>query len=131
MFVLSQWILRLFLEPLFEIRSLGPRLRALLYERANRMHSVNEESRELQKQVRRIAADFAEKSSYVPFYHMFAKIFALPTPDEMDRLIQLLTGISNSVCQQDPLNPIDPKINEVFSLLNLRGIGPWKPYKRT
>ena len=64
-FVLSQWILRLFLEPLFEIRSLGPRLRALLYERANRMHSVNEESRELQKQVRRIAADFAEKSSYV------------------------------------------------------------------
>ena len=131
MFVLSQWILRLFLEPLLEIRSLGPRLRALLYERANRMHSVNEESRELQKQVRRIAADFAEKSSYVPFYHMFAKIFALPTPDEMDRLIQLLTGISNSVCQQDPLNPIDPKINEVFSLLNLRGIGPWKPYKRT
>jgi hypothetical protein len=126
-FVLSQWLLRLFLEPILEIRSLGPRLRALLYERANRMHSESEESRELQKQIRRIAADYAEKTSYVPFYRVISRAIALPTPKEVDELIKLLTGISNGVGRKDPQNPINPKINHVFFILKLEGIGPWKP----
>jgi len=124
-FVASQWLLRFILEPFREVCALGPKLKGLLYEKANRMHDRTDESLLLKSEIRKIAANYAEKTAFIPWYSKLHRYFGTPSLQEIDCLILLLTNISNSVTRADPEDPIDEKINRVFAILRLGKVGPW------
>ena len=95
-FVISQFILKLILEPVVRLKETFGLISAiLLREQANITNYV--ESVELQSEIRDVSSMLMSKPYAIPFYEYICKIIMLPTKKDLLEVSRSLNFISHCV----------------------------------
>jgi hypothetical protein len=102
-YIVGQLILKLVIEPLQDLRRTIGSISHTLIERANVIQNpgvpTQEVMDETSQELRKLSSQLRSHLYLVPLYRSTARIFRLPTPDEIQAASSSLIGLSNSVYQ--------------------------------
>ncbi|HSH30844.1 MAG TPA: hypothetical protein VK971_13130 [Thiohalobacter sp.] len=104
-FVIAQILLRLWLDPITELKKTIGRVAQALTERAdiysNPGWPPNSLIEETRSHFRQIMSELEANASSIPFYSVTARIFGLPSQESIYKSSKWLNGISNSLWKND------------------------------
>lgn len=122
-FVIAQVILRLWIDPATELKKTIGRIAQALAERADIYSNpgVPPENiiTETRAHFRQLMAELEANASSIPFYPVAARIFGLPSHENIYKSSRWLTGISNSLWKSEFF---DKNIEKAQRIKNALGI---------
>lgn len=118
-FIISQFILKLILEPIVALKGVFGEVSALLLRERPRITN-GRECAELQSDIRKLSSSLLAKSSAIPFYGKFAPYLGLPSKRDILEVSRSLNLISYCVSpgNKDQTTPITAmQIQEQLSVI--------------
>ncbi len=120
--VIGQIVMKLFLEPLFAVRSLIGEINDNLVFYAHVYANPGEDSTELRQEAKNVLRQKASllraRAHSLPLYGLFAFLRLVPVQKDISRASGELIGLSNGIIKGDPMKNHERQ-KAIYSLLHL------------
>ena len=129
-FVFGQTILKLLIEPVYEMKKVIGDTAYTLLQNSNAYGNAEvitdpERLTAVRNELRSLGSNLLKSISTIPFYKTTRKWFLLPSEEEVEEAISCLIALSNSLVVGNPMH-ISSREKKVFESLKIYLYKDWK-----